>query len=170
MIDRSAPAQTSSVRVRRAERAAALATTLRRSLDAHDVSHSTAALGIGVPRQRLDEWCDPDVEGQLRASDVPALPPEVARDVLRVLADALGMALVPLPGAVPMSSAKAAARFVREGGDGAATTIEALDDGVMSPDEGREIAKSMDCVIEAAVTLREFAREATKVVPMRRRA
>lgn len=150
-------------RIRRATRAASLATTLRRSLVEHGVSHSAAALALRVPRQRLDEWCDPDVEGQLRAADIAALPPAVARDVLRSIADALGLAVVPLPAAVAMSSAKAAARLFRETGEACSEVCESSADGAVTPAEATRCVKELDDVIETAVTLREHMREAQRV-------
>lgn len=168
-VDRTEQAPMSP-KVLRAMRKDAHATALDRALREHGTRRDVLASDLGVCASKLVAWTTAGTGQSLPACDLSVLPLAVLRDLLRPLLDAHGLALVELPGAVPMSSAKAAARFVREGGDGAATTIEALDDGVMSPDEGREIAKSMDGVIEAAVTLREFAREATKVVPMRRRA
>ena len=154
-------------RVRRAERAASLASVLRRSLVEHGVSHSAAALALGVPRQRLDEWCDPDVEGQLRASDLAALPPAVARDVLRSIADALGLGVVELPAASRSSAALAAARLAREAGEVIAEAYEAAADGVITPAEGARLERECDEAIPALLEVREAAREAQRV-PVRR--
>ena len=167
MIDRAAPGQASSPRVRRAVRAASLATTLRRSLVEHGVSHSAAALALGVPRQRLDEWCDPDVEGQLRAADIAALPPAVARDVLRSIADALGLGVVELPAASRSSAALAAARLARESGEVIAEAYEAHADGVVTPAEGARLERQCDDALAALLEVRERAREAQRV-PVRR--
>lgn len=152
----AASAPVSSARVAREVRAHAMSERLRRALDEHDASRAAVALSLGVTRSRVDDYCDPDHEAGLRAADIAALPHEVARDLLRMIAGELGCAVVSLPEAARMSGAKAAARFVREGGEGAAVTIEALaDDGVMSPAEGAKVEKEMGDVIEAAVTLRE---------------
>lgn len=159
-----------SPKVRRAIRKDALATALDRALREHGTRRDVLASDLGVCPSKLVAWTTAGTGQSIPACDLAAMPLAVLRDLLRPLLDAHGLALVELPGAVPMSSAKAAARFVREGGDAAATTIEALADGVMSPDEGRAIVAVMGDVIEAAVTLREFAREATKVVPLKRRA
>jgi len=167
VIDRAAPGQASSPRVRRATRAASLATTLRRALVDHGVSHSAAALALGVPRQRLDEWRDPDVEGQLRAADIAALPPDVARDVLRSIADALGLAVVELPQASRSTCARAAARLAREAGEVIAEAYEAAADGDVTPSEGARLERECDEAIPALLEVREAAREAQRV-PVRR--
>lgn len=163
MIERTAPAQTSSARERRARRAASLATTLRRSLAAHDVSHARAALDLGVPRQRLDEWCDADGDAQLRASDIAALPPAVARDVLRSIADTLGLAVVELPQAASVSCVKAAARLVREVGEVVSDVLEAHDDDdTVDAAEGARIEPQALEVVTHALVILHVARRAQR--------
>lgn len=154
-------------RVARELRAHALSSLLRRALSDSGASHSAVALALGVGRQRVDDYCDPECEAGLRAADIAALPPAVARDVLRSIADALGLAVVPLPAAVPMSSAKAAARLFRETGEACSEVCEAHADGAITPAEATRCAKELLDVIETAVTLREHIREAL-VVPVRR--
>ena len=73
---------------------AAIAATLRASLDRHDISHDACAAYLGVSRQLVTRWCNPDDELTIDARRVMALPPVVRRDMIIWQADMLNCVLV----------------------------------------------------------------------------
>lgn len=165
-------APVSSARVQREVRATEMAALLRRSLDAHDESRTAVGLALGVTRSRVDDYCDPNAEAGLRAADIAALPPAVARDVLRSIADALGLGVVELPAASRSTCALAAARLAREAGEVIADAYEASADGEITPAEGARLERQCDDAIPALLEVREHARAAQRVpvVQLARRA
>lgn len=156
-----------SPKVQRAIRKDVFAAALDRSIRAHEIRRDVLASDLGVCPSKLVAWTTPGTGQSIPAADIAALPPAVARDVLRSIADALGLGVVELPAASRSSAALAAARLARESGEVIADAYEAHADGVVTPAEGARLERQCDDALAALLEVREHAREAQKV-PVRR--
>ncbi|MCC6649110.1 MAG: hypothetical protein IT374_26515 [Polyangiaceae bacterium] len=120
-------------------------------------------LRVELPHDETDETkrytlADPDALADAYA---------VALDVLRSIADALGLGVVEPPAASRSTCALAAARLAREAGEVIADAYEASADGEITPAEGARLERQCDDAIPALLEVREHARAAVATACLR---
>jgi len=113
----------------------------------------------GVCKQTMSRWCSG--EKSLPLHRVLALPVEVRRELVRLLADAEGLDVSARPAARDVSDdVRSLATLAKESGEAIAALGRAIADGRIGPDEAKEIERECDDLVRAAVDVRKRAQEA----------
>jgi len=118
---------------------------------------TVCAAAIGVRRQRLDEWADPDSPRSLSVADARALPPKVRRRLLERLASELGCTVVDLPSADERdleSDLELVTRVQRETSEAVGAHLAAIADGVIDRREAVRCRDEIDEAIGALLSAR----------------
>jgi hypothetical protein len=149
--------------VRREERRAASAESLRRALDASGVAVREAGALIGVDEKLVRRWLDPHEGQSVSVADLAALPIEVRIAVVR--ADLLpGHVIVRETSPSDAGAASIAAHVAaqRETSEALTAHLEAIADGHITRAEGASLERELDEAIARLVALREHARQAQR--------
>lgn len=149
--------------VAREERRAATARALAAAIQGAGLTHTEVAAAVGVPRQRVDEWCAVDSDKHIQLADGCGTPEPVRLALAAHLAGP-GYVVTALP---PVAAARAAdlrlaADAQREASEAVAEYLEVCADGRIGASEGRALERACDEAIAALCAVRERARLAQR--------
>lgn len=86
-----------TARVLRERERVDLSKALRRSLDKHDVSQKVVSLETGAKESIVSHWCDPQAPETPGLADIPGIAAasrSVARDLLSLVAEKIGLSVI----------------------------------------------------------------------------
>lgn len=160
-MTRSAPERLTA-KAARAVRKASLARIVASAFAGADESVSSVAAELGISRERVREWGDPDSGRAMPASDLGIVPESIALPILRELARLHGYTLAPLPvpGAHPSNEIEMLARAATEHAEAVRAMALALKD----PRKANlaAVVREADEAIEVMAAVRERARAAVE--------
>lgn len=133
-------------RLARELRKVEVATHLGAALLEHGTVKTVAAACIGVRRQRLDEWADPDSARSLSVADLRAMPPAVRHSLLDWMASEMGCTVVERPPAAASleDDLAVALRVQRATSEAVSAHLAAIADGHVDRAEARTCLQEIE--------------------------
>lgn len=155
----------------RATRKATFARTLNRAVLEADISQEAAARALGLSRQRLARFIDPDDQTTMQASDLPALPSGVAWRVMTWLAAEFdwGLSRLPKVGGTHEDDLRMHAALIARLTAAIQAHAEHLADGVITAQEAAEGLQRIEEAVSELLTLRVIYQDAlaARALPVR---